>query len=183
MGEKFRRGGEMSSARRGSRADPGILASFGMDNIFDRRVCDAHIARIDRLRADTKPLWGKMDAAQMLAHVAKPYEMVCDPEYARTHKRPPTVLRWVLKAFLKPIVVGEKPYAKNSRTAPEFIVADARDIEVERPRLIAYINQVQAWGTAHFDGKDNHSFGVMTAQEWNNLFAKHLEHHLTQFGV
>ena len=153
------------------------------DNAMNRRVVDAHIARINRLRADTKPLWGKMNAAQMLAHVAKPYEMVCDPDYARTHKRPPAVMRFLLKTFLKPIVVGEKPYAKNSRTAPEFIVADERDIEVERRRLIAYINQVQAWGTSHFDGKDNHSFGVMTAQEWNNLFAKHLEHHLTQFGV
>ena len=81
-----------------------------MDNIFDRRVCDTHIARINRLHADTEPLWGKMNAGQMLAHVSKPYEMVCDPDYARTHKRPPTPI-------------------------------------------------------------------------WNNLFAKHLDHHLRQFGV
>jgi hypothetical protein len=86
--------------------------------------------------------------------------------------------------FLKPIVVGDKPYKKNSRATPEFIVADERDIDnIERARLVAYINQVQAWGAAHFDRKDNHSFGVMSAQEWNNLFAKHLEHHLKQFGV
>lgn len=154
-----------------------------MDNIFDRGVCDAHIARIHRLRADTRPVWGKMNAAQMLAHVSKPYEMVCDADYARTHKRPPAPVRFLLKMFLKPIVVGDKPYKRNSRTAPEFIVADERDIDVERRRLVAYINQVQVWGAAHFDGKDNHSFGVMPAQEWNNLFAKHLEHHLTQFGV
>jgi hypothetical protein len=43
-----------------------------MDNIYDRHVCDAHIARINRLHADTKPLWGKMNAGQMLAHVSKP---------------------------------------------------------------------------------------------------------------
>ena len=155
----------------------------GMDNVFDRTVCDAHIARIGRLRADTRPLWGKMNAAQMLAHVSKPYEMVCDPGYALTHKRPPAPVRFLLKVFLKRIVVGEKPYAKNSRTAPEFVVADERNIDVERTRLIAYINQVQAWGESHFDGRDNHSFGVMRAQEWNNLFAKHLEHHLKQFAV
>jgi hypothetical protein len=154
-----------------------------MKNIFDRRVCDDHIARLGRLTADAKPVWGKMTAAQMVAHVSKPYEMVCDPSYARTHKRPPAVIRFALKLFLKPIVVGEKPYAKNSRTAPEFVVADERDLNVERTRLIGYINQVQQLGRSHFDGKDNHSFGVMTAQEWNNLFAKHLEHHLVQFGV
>jgi hypothetical protein len=154
-----------------------------MDNIFDRGVCDAHITRINRLHADAKPLWGKMNAGQMLAHVSKPYEMVCDPDYARTHKRPPAPMRFLLKLFLKPIVVGEKPYAKNTRTAPEFVVDDERDFEAERTRLIAYIYQVQAWGTKHFDGKDNHSFGVMSAGEWNNLFAKHLDHHLQQFGV
>lgn len=154
-----------------------------MDNIFDRSVCDAHIARIHRLCADTKPLWGRMTSAQMLAHVSKPYEMVCDADYPRSHKRPAAPIRFLLKLFLKPIVVGEKPYAKNSRTAAEFIVADERDLDIERARLVAYINQVQAWGASHFEGRDNHSFGVMSAQEWNNLFAKHLEHHLRQFGV
>lgn len=154
-----------------------------MQNIFDRSVCDQHIARINKLTTTTKPQWGKMNAAQMLAHVSKPYEMVCDPNHGATHKRPNAVVRFLLKRFLKPIVVGPKPYAKNSRTAPDFIVADERVLEVERKRIIDHINQVQAWGTKHFEGKDNHSFGVMTAQEWNVLFAKHLEHHLGQFGV
>lgn len=52
-----------------------------------------------------------------------------------------------------------------------------------RKRLIGYIDQLQAWGTKDFYGNDSHSFGVMTAQERNSLFAKHLEHHLRQFGV
>ena len=154
-----------------------------MDNIFDRTTCDAHIVRINKLTTSTRPLWGKMNAAQMMAHVSKPYEMVCDPNHAETHKRPNGLVRSLLKKFLKPIVVGPKPYAKNSRTAPEFVVADERVLETERKRLIDHINQVQAWGKQHFDGKDNHSFGVMSAQEWNNLFAKHMEHHLRQFGV
>ena len=154
-----------------------------MKNIFDRAVCDDHIARINMLTASSKPQWGKMNAAQMLAHCSKPYEMVCDPDHAATHKRPNAVVRFLLKRLLKPTVVAEKPYTKNSRTAPYFIVADERVLEVERKRIIHHINQVQAWGAKHFDGKDNHSFGVMTAAEWNNLFAKHLEHHLVQFGV
>ena len=154
-----------------------------MNNIFDRTTCDSYIARIGRLTVDTRPQWGKMNSAQMLAHVCKPYEMVCDPNYSATHKRPNGIVRFLLKRFLKPIVVGPKPYAKNSRTAPEFIVADERVLETERKRLFGYMGQVQAWGATHFEGKDNHSFGVMTAPEWNNLFAKHLAHHLAQFGV
>ena len=55
-----------------------------MKNIFDRAVRDPSIARLDKLSTDTRPLWGKMNAAHMLAHVNKPYEMVCEPNYGAT---------------------------------------------------------------------------------------------------
>jgi hypothetical protein len=38
-------------------------------------------------------------------------------------------------------------------------------------------------GEAHFDGKESLSFGKLTASQWNTMFYKHLNHHLTQFGV
>jgi len=28
----------------------------------------------------------------------------------------------------------------------------------------------------------SHSFGPLSKTEWNNMFYKHLNHHLTQFG-
>ena len=52
-------------------AEVGPLDSRIMQNIFDRSVCDQHIARINKLSKDTRPQWGKMNAAQMLAHVSK----------------------------------------------------------------------------------------------------------------
>ena len=47
----------------------------------------------------------------------------------------------------------------------------------------AAAGSVQTLGAAHHDGRENRSFGVLTTTEWNNLYAKHLEHHLQQFGV
>jgi hypothetical protein len=38
-------------------------------------------------------------------------------------------------------------------------------------------------GENHFDGRVSMIFGPMTTTEWNNLFYKHIDHHLTQFGV
>ena len=35
----------------------------------------------------------------------------------------------------------------------------------------------------YFDGKESHSFGPLNKTEWNNMFYKHADHHLTQFGV
>ena len=54
---------------------------------------------------------------------------------------------------------------------------------MSKAQLTAFIDQVQALGKAHHDGRENRSFGVLTASEWNTLYAKHLEHHLAQFGV
>jgi hypothetical protein len=154
-----------------------------MKNIFDRGVVDELIDRIGKLNATSQPHWGKMSAAQMLAHCCKPYESVFDPAYAKAHPKPNAVIRFLLRTFLKQIVVGPKPYRKNSRTAPEFIISEARDLVAERTRLVAYLNRVQLLGTAHFDGKESHSFGPLTSTEWNGLFYKHLDHHLVQFGV
>lgn len=89
----------------------------------------------------------------------------------------------ILKAFVKKAVTNEVPYKHNSQTAPAFIIKDEKNFDAERKRLIGYIQQTQQLGEAHFDGKESHSFGVLNKTEWNNMFYKHLNHHLTQFGV
>lgn len=150
-----------------------------MKNIFSAQDSEQYIERINALRPDTQPQWGKMSVAQMLAHCNVTYEMM----YEDKHKKPGMILRWVLKSFVKPKVVNEEMYPKNNRTAPQFIISDERDFEKEKSRLIAYIRQTQQLGAAHFEGRESHSFGALTSTEWNNMCAKHLEHHLGQFGV
>ncbi|WP_337994864.1 hypothetical protein [Polaribacter ponticola] len=49
--------------------------------------------------------------------------------------------------------------------------------------MIGFILKTQELGADYFDGKESHSFGKLTEKEWNNTFYKHLDHHLTQFGV
>ena len=94
---------------------------------------------------------------------------------------------WFKKAFLKfivkPMVVNDRPYGKNSKTAQEFLITDAHDFEIEKERLINYIKKTQNLGEAHFDGKESHAFGKLNKTEWSNMFYKHLNHHLSQFGV
>lgn len=75
------------------------------------------------------------------------------------------------------------PYKKNSGTAPAFLITDARDFEVEKARLIEYIQRVEKLGANYFENKESVSFGKLNSYEWNNLFYKHLDHHLSQFGV
>ena len=81
------------------------------------------------------------------------------------------------------MVVNEKPYKKNSRTAPVFLITNEKDFKIEKDRLLSYITKTQELGREHFDNKESHSFGNLTKNEWNNMLYKHLDHHLNQFGV
>jgi hypothetical protein len=150
-----------------------------MKNIFELSVSNEMISRIEKLTVNTAPQWGKMNVAQMLAHCSVTYEFVFD----NTHKKPNAFIVFMLKLLVKGNVVNEKPYKQNGGTAPQFIIKNQRDFEVEKKRLINYISKTQQLGQAHFDGKESYSFGKLTANEWNNMFYKHLNHHLSQFGV
>lgn len=150
-----------------------------MKNIFTQEISNEIINRINSLTLESKGLWGKMSVAQMLAHCNVTYEMA----YESKHPKPNFLMRFILKTFVKKIVTNEIPYKKSSSTAPAFIIKNDRDFIVEKKRLIDYINKTQQLGESYFDGKESLSFGKMTKSEWNNMFYKHLDHHLSQFGV
>ena len=59
----------------------------------------------------------------------------------------------------------------------------AKKFDEEKKKLISYIEKVRDRGNSNFEGKKSHSFDPLTVKEWYVLFTKHMEHHLTQFGV
>ena len=150
-----------------------------MKNIFHPQITHELIDRINELTAETTPRWGIMRVDQMLAHCSVAYEMA----YTDKYPKPNAFMRFILKAFVKNSVVGENPYPRNGRTAPAFIIEERRDFETEKVLLIGYLEKTRDLGISYFEGKESLSFGALTAEEWNTLFYKHLDHHLTQFGV
>lgn len=150
-----------------------------MKNVFDLKDSQELIARINALSPETPNLWGKMNVSQMLAHCNVPYEMT----YTDKYPKPKGFKKFMIKLFAKNIVVGPKPYKKNSRTAPEFLITDERNFEEEKEKLVDHVKKTQKLGTEHFHNKESHAFGPLTEKEWNTLFYKHLDHHLQQFGV
>lgn len=154
------------------------MASMVKD-VFDPEVTRTLVGRVRALRPDSTPAWGKMTVAQMLAHCCVPYEMV----YEDKHPKPGRLARAALRLFVKPAVVGPKPYRRNTPTAPAFRISDPRDFERERDRLVAYLERTAELGGDWFEGRESLSFGPLTRAEWSTLFHKHLDHHLTQFQV
>lgn len=150
-----------------------------MKNVFEKNDVDELLERIGKLTPSSKALWGTMNVAQMLAHCNVTYELV----YDNKHPKPTGLRKLMLKFIVKQYVVNDKPYKKSSPTGPQFIVDSEKDFEKEKKRLTDYIVKTQELGANHFDGKESHSFGVLTKDEWNAMFYKHLDHHLSQFGV
>tara|TARA_R110002049_G_scaffold309282_1_gene520036 strand:- start:5238 stop:5600 length:363 start_codon:yes stop_codon:yes gene_type:complete len=120
-----------------------------------------------------------MSVDQMLAHCNVPYDFV----YTNKYPKPNAFKKFMITLFAKKVVVGNKPYPKNSRTAPEFLITDEKNFDAEKKQLVDYIIKTQKLGKSHFHNKASHSFGPLSTQEWNTMFYKHLDHHLKQFDV
>ena len=148
--------------------------------IFDEATCGSIIQRINSLTPKSKRLWGTMTVDQMFAHCNVPYSYTFMPEQ---FKKPSFFMKFILKNFVKKMVVSDNPYKQNERTSPSFVISNPRDFEKEKAILIKNIEKVKDLGATHFEGKENFSFGKMTSKEWNALYYKHLDHHLRQYGV
>ena len=151
-----------------------------MQNVFDAKDAQEYINRINNLTPETQRKWGKMSVDQVLAHLNVAYDLTFTPE---KFPKPSFIAKFLLSRFVKPKITNEIPYKQSLPTSPVFIIADERNYEEEKAKLIGNIQRVQQLGREAFEGKENINFGKMAAQDWNNMFAKHLNHHLDQFGV
>jgi len=150
-----------------------------MKNLFEAPTVDEVKNRTERLRSDSERQWGKMNAAQAVAHCAASMEM------AVGDKLPPQMLLGrIIGGFVKPMVLGnDEPMRRNSPTVPSLVVSDERELEAERTRLRGLIDRFAAAGPQGCTTHPHSFFGRLNPQEWAILMYKHLDHHLRQFGV
>ena len=151
-----------------------------MKNIFDQTDTSHFIKRINALTEDSFPKWGLMSVDKMLAHCNVTYELIYEQE---KYRKPTFITKWLMKNFVKSKVTNELPYKQNLPTAAMFVITDSKNFEEERKRIIGFIQKTQQLGADAFEGKESFNFGKLTSIEWNNMMAKHLDHHLSQFGV
>lgn len=149
-----------------------------MKNIFLKSVADEISGRIDSLQASSKPLWGKMNVAQMLTHCRLALEVASGRK-----DLPRTFLGYILGPFIKPTFYNDKPLPKNSPTADYFIVTDERVFNEERYILKRTVKDFNEGGETKCTSKPHAFFGKLTAEQWGMGMYKHLDHHLKQFGA
>ena len=84
--------------------------------LYDDDVYGKSLQRIDALTADTHPQWGVMSVGQMLSHCAEIQEV----SNGKALEGTPFIVR-LLGGFIRKMVVGGKPYPKNTKTHPQYL--------------------------------------------------------------
>jgi hypothetical protein len=150
-----------------------------MKNLFEAAAVEEVKERLARLRPDSGRLWGKMNAAQAIAHCSAGLELAVGDRLP-----PRKLLGRIIGGLVKPLALGnDEPMRRNTPTVKDLVVKDERDLEMERKRLSALIDRFAAAGPGGCTPHPHSFFGRLTPQEWAILMYKHLDHHLRQFGV
>ena len=144
-------------------------------SLYHPEVYNQTLVRINKLTLETTPQWGKMDAAQMIAHCVA----ILDVSNGKPLENTPFVAR-LFKGMIRKMVVGEKPYPKSSKTHPQYQQSSPKDFEKEKQRLLA---AMEKWKGMEGEETKHALFGVLTKEEKGWSSYKHLDHHLSQFGV
>jgi hypothetical protein len=133
--------------------------------------------RVQSLRSDSPRQWGRMSIDQMFWHVNQSLRMALGDAVFEPMKVPPLpkpILRWMV--LYVPWPRGRAP------TYREMVATKTYDFAAERARTRQLIDRMTA---LTLDGvwPVNPTLGPMTGAQWSHLQAKHIDHHLKQFGA
>ena len=147
-----------------------------MKHLFYQSTAAEVKQRVLSVKPDSPRQWGKMTAAQALAHCATVMEWAVDDVRPRR-----MLLGYVFGPLVKRKVLGEGPMARNAPTDTLLVVSDPRDLAAEQQRLCALIDRFCAGGPEKCSKHPHSFFGRLAPGEYAVLMYKHLDHHLRQF--
>ena len=151
-----------------------------LTSLFQPEVRQVVERRLGTLRPESNARWGRMSAHQTVCHLADSFRFVYGerPTDMRGSLFTKTVIRFV--ALTTPV-----PWPKGVPTAPEM------DQEVGGTAPSEYrvdVDDLKALIARFVDsaGREMEShpiFGDLTPGEWGRWGYRHVDHHLTQFGM
>lgn len=148
-----------------------------MKNLLEQQDTVQVLDRIDKLHADSRPLWGKMNVFQMVVHCQKPLDV-----YFGSIRLKRGLAGLLFGGMAKRKFLSDVPFPKNLPTVKEFKIVHEGDLQKEKNKLKEIIQQFAS--SARTDEVRTHPFfGKLTGTEWAALLYKHTDHHLQQFGV
>ncbi|WP_010520234.1 DUF1569 domain-containing protein [Aquimarina agarivorans] len=145
-----------------------------MKSIFDPKAKEEIIDRIHKLSENSHAQWGKMNAGQMLWHCQFPLKIAIKNENLGNGK-------FFMKLFKKTLY-SDQPFKKKLPTDKRLIALEQKNFTSEKTELLDLIEQTHQLKN-RIEWNPHPLFGTFTQEQWGILEYKHLDHHLTQFGV
>ena len=147
-----------------------------MKTLFEEASRNTVLSRVEKINAETRPRWGKMNSAQMLSHLTESLRMAC-AEITPKPKRLP------IRYFpFKQLLIYWLPFPKGAPTAPELLRSDYGTVERNKAEITRLLNAfAERAGATQWP--EHPAFGRLTRTGWGVLTLRHFDHHLRQFGV
>lgn len=144
-------------------------------SLYDEARRAELLRRLDGLRADVAPRWGRMTAPTMVTHLLEAFRMPSGALHIRRRFVPlRPLVRWLLLYVL--------PFPKGAPTAPEMLARQPLTWDADVDALRAAIAAVRRPAPGERIG-EHPIFGRMSADDWGVLMYKHSDHHFRQFGI
>ncbi len=147
-----------------------------MPVLHDDRYRTEILRRVEALTPESRGQWGKMSVSQMLWHVNEAMEGALGRVAEAPEKVP------LPRPLLKFIVLN-LPWPKGAPTRRRWVPQkDRYDFAAERDRCLSLVDAITSKALGD-RWPDSPTLGRMSGNDVSRLQAKHLNHHLTQFGV
>ncbi|WP_406684808.1 DUF1569 domain-containing protein [Seonamhaeicola sp. MEBiC1930] len=150
-----------------------------MKSLFEAEAHKEILNRINKLKKNTKPQWGKMSVNQMVKHCHGPIEVAMGTKKLDANLG--FMKKLIFKLF-KSSLYNDRPWKEGIPTAPEYVVRDEPEFKVEKENLKTLVNEFHALNNKT-DWVAHPLFGKLSSEQWGKAQYKHLDHHLKQFGV
>src|SRR5438105_14676467 len=107
-----------------------------METLFQTTAASEILNRLEKLQPGAKPLWGKMNVSQMLAHCQVPLQAsLGEKELKRTF------MGFLFGRIGKKQVLKPGPFKKGLPTDPRFVIKNTPDFTNEKQQLTSLIQK------------------------------------------
>jgi hypothetical protein len=145
------------------------------------KIINYLVDKLDKLEADTKPLWGKMTPQHMIEHLILAIQAgngKLKVECFNPEEKLP-----VLKRFLQSNRELPKEFI-NPLIGEDLLPLKFSDLNEAKRKLFSEIEVHEMFFNKNPDAlTTNPTFGPLNKEEWNRFHEKHFKHHLKQFGL
>ena len=145
-----------------------------MSTVLVERDRDPLLARFRRLTPEHRQLWGRLSVREMVCHLGDQLAVALGdiPSEPKGGLLTKTFAKWLVL-----YVPFSAPRGKVN-TVPEMLATEPSDWKKDSARFVSLLSRlVDAEILA-----PHPSFGRLSHRQWGILAAKHIDHHLRQFG-